>query len=285
MTITILSIVGSLLFAQPPAGAAWKKTEHGEMILRPFEHAPYPHPSRDQGFRNFPHEPHYVDSTVGIFIPSHFKPGDTVDYVVHFHGHKNHVANVMKSNKLLEQLAGTKLNVILIVPQGPKDAADSGGGKLELDAGAFEKLIAEVTALLKEQGKLRDTAALGKIVLTTHSGGYKVTAGILHHGGLADHITDVILLDSSYGSLERFAEWCKGSPPRRLVSFYTEHLADENAELMSMLDQLDVKYEKDAGLTDQQLRRRGVFFVPVTVGHGAVPTEYFGRMLATSAQK
>ena len=275
-------LCGVLMAAPATAQTSWEQTPHGQLILRPFEHAPYPHASRDEGFRDFPREPHYVDSTVGIFIPNDYVPGGAMDYVVHFHGHRNNVARALSQNKLMEQLVATKLNAVFIVPQGPKDAADSGGGKLELDAGAFAKLMEEITAFLHSQGKIK-TQRIGKIVLTSHSGGYKVTAGILHHGGMNEHITDVILLDSSYGSLDRFAGWCQGDPSRRLVSFYTEHLADENAELMSLLDKLAVRYVKGNELTDEQFRVRGPIFMPVTVGHGYVPTAYFGRMLATSA--
>src|SRR6185436_12978172 len=107
----------------------------GQFILRPFEHAPFPHKSRDEGHKYgktfFPRDTNYADSTVGIVIPDGYQPGDTVDYIVHFHGWGNHVSKVIKEYKLMEQLKAAKVNAILLVPQGPKDASDSGGGKLE----------------------------------------------------------------------------------------------------------------------------------------------------------
>ena len=125
---------------KPSSKPAWQHTANGDLILRPFEHAPYPHKSRENGFtydsKKFPRDPNYVDSTVGIVIPPGYKPGDTVDYVVHFHGWGNHVSKVISQYKLMPQLVAADLNAILIVPQGPKDASDSGGGKLELDEGA-----------------------------------------------------------------------------------------------------------------------------------------------------
>ena len=264
---------------------AWQQLPEGQLILRPFENAPYPHSSRENGFKNFPRDPHYVDSTVGIFIPADYQPGDAVDYIVHFHGHTNHVSNVFEKYKLPQQLVAAKVNAILIVPQGPKDAADSGDGKLELDPGGFEKLINEVTDYLNVEGKIR-TKQIGKIALTAHSGGYKVTAAILHHGGLADHITDAILLDASYGSLEWFADWCNADPNHRLVSLFTDHLADENQQLTALLDKAGVKHRTldEATLTDEQLLPRGPVFMHTKGPHDQVPTDYFGRLVKTSAR-
>ena len=266
----------------------WQNLPQGQLILRPFVNAPYPHPSREEGFKGrgtmYPKDPHYVDSTVGIFVPAGYTPGATVDYVVHFHGHGNHVSKVMTQYKLAEQFTAAKLNAILIVPQGPRDASDSGGGKLELEKGGFEKLIDEVTKYLRAEGKI-NTDRVGKIVLSTHSGGYKVTAAILDHGGLADHITDVLLLDSSYGSLEWYANWAAASPSHRLISLHTQHLDAANKELMGLLDKGGVEYaEREEGTaTEEQLASRGVTFIPVKGPHDEIPNQYFGRLLKGSA--
>jgi hypothetical protein len=264
---------------------SWQQTPQGQLILRPFANAPYPHPSRADGFKGksktWPRDPHYTDSTVGIFIPAGFSPGERVDYVVHFHGHLNHVSKVLDQYKLAPQLVGAKMNAILLVPQGPKDAADSGGGKLELDQGGFARLIEEVTVYLQSQGRIH-TTQVGRIVLSAHSGGYKVTAAILHHGGMDTNITDVFLLDASYGSLPWFADWCKANPSHHLVSLFTDHLADENQELMALLDKAGVKYLKldEATLSDPQLAPRGPIFMHTKGPHDQVPVDNFGRLLA-----
>jgi len=267
----------------------WQQTEFGQLILRPFASAPYPHASRDAGFKGrekeFPRDPHYTDSTVGIFIPSHFVArDDAVHFVVYFHGHTNNVAKTIAEYNMPERFAATKLNAILIIPQGPRDAGDSGGGKLELDRGGFANLITEVHEFLLEQRKIR-AKQIGRIALAAHSGGYKVTAAILDHGGMAEHITDTLLLDSTYGSLEWFAEWCAADRSHRLVSIFTEHLADENTELMALLDDLAVPYSEldESKLTDDQLRPRRPLFMPTTDGHGHIPTKYFTQLLSTSA--
>jgi hypothetical protein len=285
----VFAIPSTAPAAADAAAAQWQKTPEGDVILRPFANAPYPHKSRENGFKGSKttYGPeHYADSTVGIVIPAEYRPGDRVDYVVHFHGHMNHVSNVLTKYKLPQQLVAAKTNAILLVPQGPTDAADSGGGKLELDRGGFAKLIEEVTAYLKAEGKVR-TTAVGRIVLAAHSGGYKVTAAVLHHGGMAEHITDVLLLDASYGSLEWFADWCKASPDHRLVSLFTDHLADENQALMKLLDQTGVQQRQldEQKLTDDQLVARGPVFMHTKGPHDQVPIDYFGRLVKTSAVK
>ena len=285
--LTILLPMISLAQATQPS---WQTIPEGSLMLRPFHNASYPHKSREHGFKTktitYPADPHYTDSTVGILIPAGYMAGETVDYIVHFHGHNNHVSKVISQYKLAEQLAESKVNAILIVPQGPMDAADSGGGKLELDKGGFEKLMNEVTEYLQAEGKIH-TARIGRIVLTSHSGGYKVTAAILDHGGLADRITDVLLLDSSYGSLEWYAAWAAASPKHRLVSLFTTHLAKANEELIGLLDKAKVKHEmlSESTLTDAQLAHRGPTFMPTQIPHDQVPVEYFGRLVRTSELK
>ncbi len=225
-------------YAEPrDASDVWISSPEGQTLLRPFRNAPYPHSSREHGYtyddKFFDAATHYSDSTIGIFIPAGYDQTDSVDYVVHFHGWSNHVSAVLERYDLRKQLVASGRNAILLVPQGPKDAADSGGGHLEKDEGAFAQLIDEVTQFLVSCGKVRSTH-IGRIVLSTHSGGYLVTSQILAHGGLADRITDVLLFDSSYGGLEIFADWATVRG-HRLVSIFTEHLAAENFTLLTLL--------------------------------------------------
>jgi hypothetical protein len=286
--ITREAVVIQVLAQAQSTQPAWQPIMGGQLILRPLHSAPYPHASRENGFKTrattYPTSPHYTDSTVAIFIPPSYRPADAVDYVVHFHGHNNHVAKVIPQYHLAEQFTEAKLNAILIVPQGPRDAADSGGGKLELDDGGFARLVDEITHFLAAENKIPATAKVGRIALSTHSGGYKVTAAILDHGGLPDHVTDVLLLDSSYGSLESFAKWAAASPSHRLVSLYTQHLASANQELTKMLQAANVSYEtlEEASADDPHFSRRGVTFMPTQVPHDDIPTKYFGVLVRTA---
>ena len=98
-----------------------------------------------------------------------------------------------------------------------------------------------------------------------------------------DHITDVILLDSSYGSLEYFVDWVKGDASRRLVSLFTDHLAKTNDIFMDDLAKAHVTFQKldEATASDAEFEHRGVTFMHTKGPHDQVPVDYFGRLLKT----
>lgn len=269
----------------------WVTSSEGQLLLRWFKNAPYPHPSRADGFKTgdkvFSAAEHYSDSTVGIFIPKGFKPRPATDFVVHFHGHNNHVSRVFQQFDLQKQFVKSGLNAVLVVPQGPKDATDSGCGRLDLDSGAFKALMEEITRFLYADGKLR-SEKIGRIALTAHSGGYRVTSQILDHGGMEPNITDVLLFDASYGNLNGFADWCSRVKGRRLVSIFTDHLAGENVWLMSLLQKrkysFNVMMEDD--LKTMPLTGRAGFFIhTVELEHNDVvgKRDYFAKFLYSSA--
>lgn len=321
--------------SQPAAAAdetaasptTWTTSEWGEMALLPLKSAPYPHESRAEGFthprtgKHYPREPHYVDSTVGFLIPRGFAlpPGESgVDLVIHFHGHGNNVANEIPQFDFPRRLALGGRNVILILPQGPKDASDSGCGKLE-DAGGLQAFVDECVETLRAAGKVPAGAKPRNIILSGHSGAYKVIGACLKHGGMENSIREVWLWDATYGQLEEFAAWLgryrlteetvratmpaeiPGSgipetytppaplpaqgPERRLFSIFTAHLAPENAELMTRLTLLGVPYElyldKDF---DTAIRSAApARFVHTQFAHNAVMTRQDGLQKALQA--
>lgn len=235
-----------------------------------FASAPYPHSSRENGFKgsakSYPREPHYTDSTVGIFIPKTAKLGAKVSFVVHFHGHNNHVDQVFAQFKLEEEMAKSGLNAVLVVPQGPRDAADSGDGKLELEPHGLEDLLKETLAFLQKSAFTPANSQIGKVALTAHSGGYKVTSAILAKKELPQNITDVILFDATYGGLGPIADWCKAGRGHRLISICTDHLGHENAQLAALLQKQGVepRFYFDTEFTEDLAAKRGVLIVLTT---------------------
>lgn len=217
----------------------WQVSADGETALHPFPHAPYPHPSRAAGHtydgKFFDAAGHYSDSTVGIFIPAGFKAdAKSVDFIVHFHGWSNNVSKVLDRYKMRQQVEASGVNAVLVVPQGPKDAQDSGDGKLELEPDAFAALLHEVAQFLYEQKKTRSTQ-IGRIVISAHSGGYKGASHVLQIGGLSDHVSEVLLFDAAYGDLAGFSGWQAAAPRRRVISLFTDDTASGNVELMSLI--------------------------------------------------
>ncbi|HVT27392.1 MAG TPA: hypothetical protein VHE81_05180, partial [Lacipirellulaceae bacterium] len=94
----------------------WEKSELGETAFVPMKSAPYPHPSRDNGYRYgkiiFPRDPHYSDSTVGLFIPRGYRRTPKTNVLVYLHGWNNHVRKAIAEYKLREQIVASGQNII-----------------------------------------------------------------------------------------------------------------------------------------------------------------------------
>ncbi len=273
-------------FALLAAGGASEPT----VLLQPFASAPYPHASRASGYTygtTFYDAPaHYSDATVGIVVPAGYQPRATADFVVHFHGWSNHVAQVLEHYRLPQQLQESGRNAILIVPQGPKDAQDSGDGKLELDDGALKRLLDDVLTFLRAR-KITGATAIGRVVITAHSGGYKAASAVLVHGGVSDRVTDVVLFDATYGELEGFANWFRGGANRRLVSFFTDALGTADVALMALAqDARPLAVRLDPDWSPDDLRaRRAAFVLCRTIPHDELLQQrnFFAVALTTSA--
>jgi hypothetical protein len=263
----------------------------GKTFLVPLPSAPYPHPSRVNGhvYQNklYDAATHYSNSNVAIFVPDGWRPNaGAIDAVVHFYGWNHDIDSTLQAYRLREQLAASKRNAILIVPEGPTNAPDSGDGKLELDENGFERFMADVCAWLKN-ANITSTARPGRIVLTAHSGGYGGAGGVLARGGMNDHVTDVILFDAAYGYYDAFASWAR-EPNHRLLSIFTDDTSTGNTALMGKLQaskpNLFVWLAED--MTLQRLQTRQATFVLTTsVAHDELLQKFswYSLFLQTTA--
>lgn len=264
---TFLSALGCAL-AATATGRAQEPALPGRTFLPSLATAPFPHASRAQGHayddKLYSAAEHYSDSTVGMYVPAGFRAGDATDFIVHFHGWNNHVSEVFRRYRLREQLEQSGRNAVLIVPQGPKDAPDSGDGKLELDPDGFARFMADVARFLHAQGVIPATT-IGTIVLSSHSGGYGGVGGVLTRGGLNAQISDVLLFDSAYGYFDAMADWVKSDPRHHLLSLFTDDTSLGNAELMARLQGARAYQVLDAAtMTPAQLDTREATFVYTT---------------------
>ncbi|HTP13603.1 MAG TPA: hypothetical protein VMM37_08225 [Bacteroidota bacterium] len=232
----VLLVIPSFVAAQTPEQ---RPNPYGELFIAQFSSAPFPHPLRTQGHTYdgvlYSPEEHYCDSSVAMFIPNGYKPGDRVDLVFHFHGWFNNIDTTLERYHLAQQFAESGKNAILVVPEGPRNAPDSFGGKLE-DRDGFKKLVDDVLQYLSAKKKTR-TTRVGKIILSGHSGGYHVMSFILTRGGLTEHIKEVYLFDALYGQTEKFVHWLD-SYNVRLLDVYTDS-GGTREETMSLASDLD----------------------------------------------
>src|SRR5581483_895253 len=120
----------------------------GRTFIAPFTSAPYPHASRANGHmyqgKLYDAAGHYSNSNAGIFVPDRWKAGNAIDFIVHFYGWNHDIDATFATYRLREQLVASGRNAILVVPEGPTDAPDSGDGNLELDDGGFARFMTDV---------------------------------------------------------------------------------------------------------------------------------------------
>ncbi len=267
---------------------------HGRLIVAPFASAPFPHPARAEGHtyqgRPYPAKEHYSDNSVALFIPKGFRETGRVDFVVHFHGWRNSVGGTLGTFRLIEQFVASDRNAVLVVPEGPRNAPDSFGGKLE-DPGGFQRFMAEVVATLRARAVFTKHAkdfSLGRIILSGHSGGYRVIAGILDRGGLSKDVDEVWLFDALYGQADSFLAWSDRTGGR-LLNIYTDQggTKAESEKLQSRLRArgTPILAATETALDSAALRTNPFVFIHTDLGHNDVLArrDQFALFLKTSA--
>jgi hypothetical protein len=275
--LLLLLLLGGVTWTVHGDSLPERYASQGELIVTQLVSAPFPHPKRAEGHtydgKLYPAKEHYSDNTVAIFIPKGFRETGKIDFVVQFHGWKNNVRGVLGYYQLVEQLMASGRNAVLVVPQGPRDAPDSFGGKLE-DPDGFKRFMAEVMQTLRQtSGLKKEDFALGQIVLSGHSGGYEVISAILDRGGLTDHVKEVWLFDALYAQTDKFLAWIDRQQGR-FIDIYTEHGGTKarTEELMAMLKKrgtaLFATKEGDAKPADLQANR--LIFIYTDLPHNEV---------------
>ena len=209
-----------------------------------------------------------------------------IDTVLHFHGHNNTAAGAMKGFKLREQLIESKQNAILIMPQGPVNARDSSGGKLE-KKGALNPFLREVRQLVQSNevaaklGKsgIPKSGRIGTLVVSAHSGGFHVAAKLCKDTSF--DVREVYLLDALYGDMYTFRDWVSARKSQsrmadrhKLVSYYGKgKVKTNNEKLMAEFDRLGIKYAhetKEGELTPEEFMKARVVFVKSKLTHSGL---------------
>jgi len=170
----------------------------------------------------YPAKEHYSDSTVALFIPHGFRETASVDFVVRFHGSTNAVAGTLTTFHLVEQLVASGRNAILVIPEGPHDAPDSFGGKLE-DPDGFKRFMAEVVATLRARAEFKDQRRLRRPHHPLRPQ-WRLPRHRRHPRPrrAAKNADEVWLFDALYGRTNSFLAWADRSHGR-LLNIYTDH--------------------------------------------------------------
>lgn len=224
--------------------------------------------------KQFPAALHYQDSSVLVHVPAHFKPSKPFELVFWFHGWYNNIDSATAYFRLLEQFDASARNAIFVFPEGPKNAPDSYGGKLE-QPGVFDALVQEVLTSLQHQKILKQKQLpLAKdleITLAGHSGAYRVISKIIAYA----KIQEVFLFDALYGGNDNYMKWMAASEKHRFINIYTK---DGGTLDNSMLVAKELKTKWDLNpvlvdekkLTNLQLLYSQILFIYSPLQHNEV---------------
>ncbi len=277
-----------LIFSLSIFGSDWQtKTGMGKLAIIQSRYAPFPHSERAQGHHyrdaHFPFEKHYNDSSVAVFIPDGFQNEGAVDLVFYFHGWGNHIEKSLEKFQLLEQFTASGKNAVFVFPQGPRDASDSFGGKLE-EKNVFKNLVNEILEFLSKENIICDKKP-GRIILSGHSGAYRVIAQILNRGGLTDKIAEVYLFDALYGQFEKFTRWLDHYNGK-LINIITPNggTYENSRELLQNFEDRQMSYLEinSNDLSPEKLKNKRIIFIFTDLEHSAVINPYFRYFLKAS---
>lgn len=232
----------------------------------------------------------YDDDTVIVFVPRtyRFDPDEGIAALVHFHGHNGTAQKAMVAHALREQLVDSRQNALLVVPQLAVMAADSACGRLEA-AGGFARLLADAISTAAHEGRvtLDDSAfpgdaELGRVCISSHSGGYHAAACSLRQGGV--EVRETYLFDSLYAEEDVFRDWVlakrgeTAANRHKLVSYFTVGAPTEapNRRLHDELQRAGVLVAeelREGELSRHDLSHAAAVFVRTAVAHSEVTWE------------
>lgn len=259
-----------------------KPTKTDKTSLVHFETAPFPYhgtmPGTNEPFLNvdengrkghrtgfgrlYWEDQTYADNRVLLHIPKGFDIRRPAMMMVFFHGHGATLErDVLARQQVPAQISASNANVVLVAPQLAVDARDSSAGKF-WQAGAFGRFIGEagqqLARMFGDRKSLRTFASM-PIIVVAYSGGYVAAASAIERGGLKKRVRGVVLLDSLYGDLDKFAHWIEADPSAFFVSVYLSSTRNQNAELEDILAAHDVDV---SGQINTRLASGGVAVVP-----------------------
>ncbi|MDD3094881.1 MAG: hypothetical protein PHD63_01395, partial [Candidatus Marinimicrobia bacterium] len=215
---------------------------------------------------------HYRDARVMVVRPENFRKRNKTDMLVHFHGWNNNIDRCIDQFALASQLEASGKNMLLVVPEGPRNAPDSFFGKL-CEPEGFRRFLDELLDSLHHDGLIRRPEA-GSVYLSGHSGAYYVMGNILRHGGCNAKIREVFLFDGLYACEEDFLSWLRDYSGR-FVHIYTENggTLDNSMYFMAQCDSLGLPYVRGNTSDMEQMPEGRILMLYSDLAHSAVIAE------------
>jgi hypothetical protein len=249
--------------------------------LVPFQTAPFPYrgniPGSGKPFfdvaedgrrvhvtpygRHYWEDETYSDNRVLLHIPKGFDVRRPSIMIVFFHGHGATLErDVVRRQRVADQITRSGANAVLIAPQFAVDAADSSAGRF-WEPGAFGRFMGEAAeALAKLHGDRKSVRSFASspVIFVAYSGGYLAAAACATKGGLNKRLRGVVLLDALYGELGKFTSWIENDRSAFFVSAYLGSTREKNSELAGILTARDIDYATEL---DRPLHQGDVAFL------------------------
>lgn len=247
--------------------ATWTEDEWGWRAVVALPSAPFPYGSAP-----------YDDPSVLLFAPHHLSDQGEIGVVTHLHGHNATLSEVVAAQHLVEQQALSGRDAVLIVPQGPEEAADGDFGRLDTEGG-HAALVRDALSVLYRDGLITRPDA-GEQVVTSHSGGYLCTSYILEQGGL--EVSAVHLFDSLYARASVYEDFAASGGVFRSVYTSSGGTYDDNVALAERLWEQGVPISET--LDDESLDNSDVTIAYTSASHSGCVTDsrLYARWLASS---
>ncbi len=137
---------------------------------------------------------------IRVWIPSGYR-ADTGATILYVHGYYDTVDTAWTGHQLPEQFAQSSLNAIFIAPEAPSSNRNP----------VTYPDLGEVLRVVEEKAGVVRGAAL--TVAMGHSGAFRTLESWLDEPLL----DQVVMIDAMYGEEDKFIEWYKASPSRRLI--------------------------------------------------------------------
>jgi hypothetical protein len=129
--------------------------------------------------------------------------------------------------------------------------------------------------------------AVNRVILSGHSGGYRVISGILERAESATQVDEVWLFDALYGGTDNFLGW-QQARGGRWVNFFTDNggTKAETERALGLLRQrgVSVLTGEHAQVTAAELQTNRVVFLHSDQSHSGVVMgrDTFRRLIETS---
>ncbi len=205
---------------------------------------------------------HYSDSSVIIITPKNFVAKKKVDMIFWFHGWNNNIDSALIEYGLSRQFAEADVNAVLVLAETAKNAPDSYSGKLE-QKNTFHELVKDVLKKLVDMHVISARDRAGNVILSGHSGAYRVIANILQNGNVP--VNEVILFDALYADTDKFVNWLTADKHHRFIDLYTNHggTYDETKDMMRQITNLNLPVDslEEVDATPSVIKDNKIIFI------------------------